>query len=85
MRSLRDRHPPRSRETGSRQGGDGVGTGLILDEFSLWLNLADVYWQRRGRESVEAIVVFAAVLLSCLLVRPYGSAVWRHRRSGRSR
>ena len=29
----------------------GIGTGLILDEFALWLNLEDVYWQHRGRQT----------------------------------
>jgi hypothetical protein len=29
----------------------GVGSALTLDEFALWLNLRDVYWEREGRES----------------------------------
>ena len=57
----------------------GVGTGLMLDEFALWLNLEDVYWQQRGRQSIEAVGAFVAVLALCLLVRPYGNAVWRNR------
>ena len=40
----------------------GVGAGLTLDEFALWLNLSDVYWQRQGRESLEAIAVFSGLL-----------------------
>jgi len=24
----------------------GIGTGLTLDEFALWLNLKDVYWEK---------------------------------------
>lgn len=40
----------------------GVGAGLTLDEFALWLNLSDVYWQRQGRESLEAIAFFSGVL-----------------------
>jgi len=40
----------------------GVAAALILDEFALWLNLSDVYWQRQGRESVEAMVIFASLL-----------------------
>jgi hypothetical protein len=40
----------------------GVAAALILDEFALWLNLRDVYWQREGRESVEAMVIFASLL-----------------------
>lgn len=40
----------------------GVGAALTLDEFALWLNLKDVYWEREGRESVEAIFLFGALL-----------------------
>ena len=40
----------------------GVGAALTLDEFALWLNLQDVYWARQGRESIDAVVIFAALL-----------------------
>lgn len=33
----------------------GVGVGLTVDEFALWLHLKDVYWAREGRKSVDAI------------------------------
>ena len=26
----------------------GIGMGLTMDEFALWLNLEDVYWRRRA-------------------------------------
>ena len=39
----------------------GVGMGLSLDEFALWLYLDDVYWSEEGRSSVDA-VVFAAII-----------------------
>ena len=39
----------------------GIGTGLTLDEFALWLNLKDVYWQEQGRRSVDAVVIALAV------------------------
>jgi uncharacterized membrane protein YfcA len=42
----------------------GAGAALTLDEFALWLNLSDVYWAREGRASLDAIVIFGA-LLSC--------------------
>jgi hypothetical protein len=35
----------------------GIGTGLTLDEFALWLRLQDVYWAKEGRESVDAVIV----------------------------
>jgi hypothetical protein len=40
----------------------GVGAALTLDEFALWLNLQDVYWERAGRESVDAVIIFASLL-----------------------
>ena len=45
----------------------GVGTGLTLDEFALWLNLKDVYWSKEGRASIDAVVI-AAALSGMLLV-----------------
>jgi hypothetical protein len=58
----------------------GVFAALILDEFALWLNLRDVYWQHQGRESVEAIAIFAGLLLWAVLIAPFARAVWRHLR-----
>ena len=40
----------------------GVGAALTLDEFALWLNMQDVYWERQGRESIDAVVIFAGLL-----------------------
>jgi hypothetical protein len=39
----------------------GIGTGLTLDEFALWLDLKDVYWSKEGRKSIDAVIVAAAV------------------------
>ena len=39
----------------------GIGTGLTLDEFALWLNLEDVYWSQQGRRSIDAVIVAATV------------------------
>jgi hypothetical protein len=47
--------------------GFGIGTGLTLDEFALWLNLKDVYWSEQGRRSIDAVVV-AAALSGMLLI-----------------
>jgi hypothetical protein len=33
----------------------GMGVGLTVDEFALWLHLQDVYWAEQGRKSVDAI------------------------------
>lgn len=40
----------------------GVGAALTLDEFALWLNLRDVYWSPEGRASIDAVVLFGALL-----------------------
>jgi len=40
----------------------GVGAALTLDEFALWLNLQDVYWDRQGRESIDAVLLFSSLL-----------------------
>lgn len=40
----------------------GIGAALALDEFALWLNLRDVYWDREGRESFEAMALFGGLL-----------------------
>lgn len=43
--------------------GYGIGAALTLDEFALWLNLdAAAYWSREGRESIDAVVLFGALL-----------------------
>ena len=40
----------------------GVGAALTLDEFALWLNLKDVYWEQQGRESIDAVLIFGGLL-----------------------
>lgn len=44
----------------------GIGIGLTLDEFALWLHLEDVYWSEEGRSSIDAVVI--AVLFAGLIV-----------------
>jgi hypothetical protein len=44
----------------------GVGAGLTLDEFALWVHLEDVYWAEEGRASLDAVVV--AALVAALIV-----------------
>jgi hypothetical protein len=44
----------------------GAGAALTLDEFALWLNLEDVYWARQGRASIDAIILFGALLLASI-------------------
>lgn len=55
----------------------GVGAALTLDEFALWLNLRDVYWEREGRESVEALALFAGALCLGIFGHPFFHGVAR--------
>jgi hypothetical protein len=45
----------------------GVGAGLTIDEFALWVYLEDVYWAEEGRSSIDATVLAAAGMLLLLL------------------
>lgn len=40
----------------------GVGIGLTIDEFALWVYLEDVYWTEEGRTSIDATVIAAALI-----------------------
>lgn len=42
-------------------GAFGIGMGLTLDEFALWIHLRDVYWAEEGRASLDAVVVATAL------------------------
>lgn len=47
--------------------GFGIGAGLTIDEFALWVYLQDVYWSREGRSSIDAALIAAAAMLLVLL------------------
>jgi hypothetical protein len=47
--------------------GFGIGAGLTLDEYALWLHLEDVYWAEQGRRSVDAVII-AAIIGGLLLM-----------------
>jgi hypothetical protein len=52
----------------------GTGAALTLDEFALWLNLdAMAYWSKQGRESIDAVVLFGALLA----ITTWGAPLWR--------
>jgi hypothetical protein len=56
--------------------GFGIGMGLTMDEFALWLNLQDVYWSPKGRQSIDAVVVTTALLVIAVLGLEFWIAVW---------
>jgi hypothetical protein len=45
----------------------GIGAGLTIDEFALWVYLDDVYWAEEGRSSIDATVIAAAGMMLALL------------------
>jgi len=45
----------------------GVGVGLTLDEFALWVYLSDVYWSDEGRKSIDAVVMATVFMLLVML------------------
>ena len=55
----------------------GVGAALTLDEFALWLNLQNDYWTRQGRESIDAVILFGALLAIGTWGAPLFSAIAR--------
>ncbi len=40
----------------------GIGAALTVDEFALWLYLDDVYWEKEGRYSIDAIIISILIL-----------------------
>jgi hypothetical protein len=40
----------------------GIAGALTLDEFALWLDLHDDYWDAQGRKSIDAVAIFAGLL-----------------------
>ena len=51
----------------------GVGCGLTLDEFALWVHLDDVYWTQEGRISLDAVALSVAFMgLVVIGIRPFG-------------
>jgi hypothetical protein len=40
----------------------GIAAALTLDEFALWLDLQDDYWDKQGRKSIDAVAIFAGLL-----------------------
>jgi hypothetical protein len=58
----------------------GGASALTLDEFALWLDLADVYWTKQGRASVDAVVLFGGMLSIGLWGGPFFKDLFRELR-----
>ena len=50
----------------------GIGAALTLDEFALWLNLKDVYWEKEGRRSIDVVIVVSVLAAMVIL----GFRIW---------
>ncbi len=48
----------------------GMASALTLDEFALWLDLKDDYWDKQGRKSIDAVAIFAGLLTIGAAGRP---------------
>lgn len=49
----------------------GVGLALTLDEFALWLNLRDVYWEQQGRISVDVALTVGGLMAVAVWGGPF--------------
>ncbi len=58
----------------------GIAEALILDEFALLLNLRDVYWQAKGKESVIAVAIAGSLLLLIFFLRRFFISIHKERR-----
>lgn len=47
----------------------GAASALTLDEFALWLDLQDDYWDAQGRKSIDAVAIFAGLLAASVFGR----------------
>jgi len=56
----------------------GMGAALTLDEYTMWLDIRESTWTFSGRESIDAIVFFGALLG----LGAWGAPLWtkRHRK-----
>jgi hypothetical protein len=53
----------------------GMGAALTLDEFTMWLNIKEVTWSFQGRESIDVVVAFGALLA----LGAWGAPLWTNR------
>jgi hypothetical protein len=53
----------------------GMGAALTLDEYSMWLDIKESTWSFSGRESIDAVVLFGALLA----LGAWGAPLWTRR------
>src|SRR3990167_7396976 len=55
----------------------GIGAALTVDEFALWLYLEDVYWEKEGRRSIDAIIVITLLLTIAVILGEAYDHSWK--------
>lgn len=55
----------------------GIGAALTVDEFALWLYLEDVYWEKEGRRSIDAIIIIAILLTITVILGEAYDHSWK--------
>jgi len=53
----------------------GMGAALTLDEFTMWLDIKESTWSFQGRESIDVVVIFGALLA----LGAWGAPLWTKR------
>jgi hypothetical protein len=54
----------------------GIGAALTIDEFALWLYLKDVYWERQGRDSIDAVIFVILIFSIAFLISEVHDHIW---------
>lgn len=54
----------------------GIGAALTIDEFALWLYLRDVYWEKQGRDSVDAIIYVIIIFIIIFVISEIHDHKW---------
>ena len=54
----------------------GVGAALTIDEFALWLYLRDVYWEKQGRDSIDAIIYLIIIFTLIFVISEVHDHQW---------
>lgn len=55
----------------------GIGAALTIDEFALWLYLEDVYWEKEGRRSIDAIIIITLLLTIAVILGEAYDHSWK--------
>lgn len=54
----------------------GIGAALTIDEFALWLYLKDVYWEKQGRDSIDAVIYLVIIFTIIFVISEIHDHQW---------